>query len=287
MPDLRELEQKLDSSRALQEIVQAMRNLAAIYVRRAEATLDAIRPYSDTTATALGDVLERTGTVAGQHEGADRCMVVALTGDQGLCGTYNEKVARAVETYRNALADATSLDVVVLGQRGRDLLRLRGIEPALFIPSPSSLEGIRARMPQIAIDIFSFYLEQGAGQLVFIYNAYEGMGHFSEQIRPVLPPERELLEARLDPPFQVEPLLTAPAEELLGAMIDEYFFIELYRAVLESHASENGARLLSMTAASSNIDERLADLTQAYQTVRQGAITAELLDVVGGAEALR
>ncbi|MDP6107267.1 MAG: FoF1 ATP synthase subunit gamma, partial [Candidatus Brocadiia bacterium] len=80
---------------------------------------------------------------------------------------------------------------------------------------------------------------------------------------------------------------TASPDELLGNLAEEYFFIQLYRALLEDHASENGARLLAMTAASSNIDDSLAELTKDYQSARQDAITGELLDVVGGAEALR
>jgi len=105
-------------------------------------------------------------------------------------------------------------------------------------------------------------------------------------VRPVLPPRPEQLAEAQREQFRAAPILTAPAGELLGALIEEYFFIQLYRALLESHASENGARLVAMTSASSNIDDALASLTKQFQSLRQDAITAEMLDVVSGAEAL-
>ena len=86
--------------------------------------------------------------------------------------------------------------------------------------------------------------------------------------------------------FSYEPLLGSPARELVGYLAEEYFFIQLYRALLESHSSENGARLLAMTAASGNIDDRFDEVTREFRSVRQDAITSELLDVVAGAEAL-
>jgi len=111
------------------------------------------------------------------------------------------------------------------------------------------------------------------------------MGRFREETRTVLPPLREQLHEAADRELSYDPILTAPVGALLLRFVDEYFFIQLYRAMLESHASENGARLLAMTAAGTNIDRKLVDLTKAFQTARQENVTSELLDVVGGAEA--
>ncbi|MFC1453516.1 F0F1 ATP synthase subunit gamma, partial [Verrucomicrobiota bacterium] len=134
-------------------------------------------------------------------------------------------------------------------------------------------------------EVFDAYLSSGGTEMLFIFNVYGGMGRSNEQVRTVLPPSIEDMgEDR--PGFSYGPILTASPGELLGHLVEEYFFIELYRALLESHSSENGARLLAMTSAGSNIKERSADLTQEFQSARQDAITAELLDVVGGAEAL-
>ena len=284
MAELRELQHKVESIKALREIVGAMRNLAAIYVRRAEATLRAIRPYADVVETAMRVTLDRVPADR-LEPGADApTMAVVFASDQGLCGTYNDRVARSAVAFVHEAS--APVDVVAVGQRGAQLLRLRGVEPVLAMRAPTSLEGIRSQLPDLADHVFQAYATRDAERLVFIYNAYEGMGRFKPSSRRVLPPAREALEA-VDPDrFTYEPILTAPPMQLLGHFIEEYFYIELYRGLLEGHASENGARLLSMTAASTNIDKRLIELTQAFQSVRQDVITAELLDVVGGAEAL-
>lgn len=285
MPDLREIQRKLESIKALQEIVDAMRNLAATYVRRAEKTLDAIRPYADVAEAALQVTLDAAGVQ--EIDPAENAPVFALVfaSDQGLCGAYNDRVIRSAVKFRESTAG--EVHVAAVGHRGRGLLELRGVEPMLAAGAPTSLEGIRAQVPDLAAEVLDAYTQRGAGEMFFIYNRYAGMGRYEETVQRVLPPTREQLASGETPEFPAEPILTAPCRELLTRFIDEYFFIELYRALLESHASENGARLLAMTAASSNIDERLAELTQEFQSVRQDSITAELLDVVGGAEALR
>jgi F-type H+-transporting ATPase subunit gamma len=284
MAELRELQRKRESIDGLREVVNAMRNLAAVYVRRAEAALDAMRPYSDAVEAALHVVLRR-GTVSRAEEEGARCLAVVFGSDQGLCGTYNDRLVRAVVAFREQ-ADRP-VDFVAVGRRARDLLVLRGIEPISWSRSPTSLEGIKAQVPELAPEVFDTYLKTGATGMVFIYNAYEGMGRSTERVREVLPPVLESRDEPARPAFSYEPLLTTSTPVLLAALMEEYFFGELYRAMLESHSSENGARLLTMTAASSNVDERLSELTREYQAVRQDTITAELLDVVGGAEALR
>ena len=284
MAELREVQRKLESTKALREIVNAMRNLAAIYVRRAEATLEAIRPYSEAVETALGVVLDRAGVAGAEGPSDGRCVAVVFASDQGLCGTYNDRVVRAALAFREGTA--AHVDFIAIGRRACDLLRMNRAEPILSTPSPASLEGLKAHVTALAADAFEAYVEAGGEEMVFVYNTYAGMGRFEERVQPVLPPRRDALGSARRNDFRCDPILTAPPAELLGALIEEYFFIEFHRALLESHTSENGARLLSMTAASGNVEEHLLQLTQQYQSVRQDAITAELLDVVSGAEAL-
>jgi F-type H+-transporting ATPase subunit gamma len=285
MPELRELQRTLDSVKALGEIVNAMRNLAAIYVRRAESALEAIRPYSEVVETCLAVLLDRSAVRESGGSTAGRRMALVFASDQGLCGTYNERVVQAALSFKKETDD--DVDLLVIGRRGYEILTMRDIEPVLSAPSPTGLEGVKIQIPELAADILEKYIELGAVELYFVYNAYEGMGRFRENVRRVLPPTQDMLDQGRADAFRSEPLLTAAPAELLGSFIEEYFFIELYRALVESHCSENGARLLSMTSAGSNIDDRLIGLTRQYQSVRQDTITAELLDVVGGAEALR
>jgi len=284
MAELRELQRKLDSTESLREIVNAMRNLAAIYVRRAEGTVEAIRPYGETVQTALHVALDRLGA-GGLRAREGRTVALVFGSDQGLCGAYNERIVRAAVEFTETRGG--TVDVIAVGQRGSNILSLRGVEPILTAPAPTSLEGIESQVAELAADAFEAYSRVRGSEMFFIYSAYEGMGRFRENVRSVLPPRREQLERPPEGRFRYEPILTAPPADLVVRLSEEYFFIELYRALLESHASENGARLASMTAASSNIEENLTELRKDYQSARQDAITQELLDVVGGAEAQR
>ena len=284
MAGLRELERKLDSLDGLRDVVTAMRNLSAVFVRRAEDAVNGIRPYSGVVDQALRASLKLIDRPKLGAENSRSRLMVVFGSDQGLCGSFNEKV---VDFYAERAADG-AVSTVAIGRRTNQALILRGVDPALGVRAPTSLEGIKVQVPELAADVFQAYADHGSGTLDFVFNAYCGMGRYEPTLKTVLP------LATLSKPDEVEgdtsfeePILTAPPAELLSALIEEYFYVEFYRALLESHASENGARLLSMTAAAGNIDDRYEQLRREFQTVRQDTITAELLDVVGGAEALR
>lgn len=285
MAELRVLKRKLDSVDSLREVVNAMRNLAAVYVRRAEASLAAIRPYTEIVETALRVVLERPHRAQADPDGRQLCLAVVFAGEQGLCGAYNERVVQAALAHKEQAG--IPVEFAAIGRRARDLLLMRDVAPFLSVPSPTSLEGIRVQVPDLSADIFEAYAKLNATRMVFIYNDYEGLGRYREQVHPVLPPSLDQLgPGRMDR-LRYEPILTTAPQEILGTLVEEYLFIRLCRALFESHCSENGARLLAMTAASRNIEDRFVELTKEFQTVRQDSITAELLDVVAGAEALR
>lgn len=284
MPELRELQRKLDSVKALGDVVEAMRNLSAIYVRRSESALEAVRPYSEIVETCLGILLTKAEIPDAPPDPGAHALALVFSGDQGLCGSYNERAVASATSFKDSRSGRT--DFIAIGGRGAELLGMAGLEPLLTAPAPTSLEGIKAGIPQLAADVYRTYTESGASCMFFIYNGYAGMGKFEERLFQVIPPRHAQLSTEKRQ-FRCEPLLTATPDSLLAAFIEEYFFIQLYRALSESHSSENGARLMAMTAAASNIDEHSTELTQAFQSARQDFITAELLDVVGGAEALR
>jgi len=287
MPSLREVQQKLESARGLGDIVGSMRTLAAIYVRRAEAALEASRPYAEVVETALLEALERLAPSSTEgKEPGETGLLVVFASDQGLAGAYNDRVVEAAENFKRSRGDL-DLVFVAIGQRGTDLLTLRGTAPIATLGAPVSLEGVKAVVRDVAAQIYELYIERGIRSLFFAYNVYESVGRFSPIVRRILPPQTWTLRHRRHKAFRTEPILTAPAGTLLEHVAEQFFFIELYGALLESQASENGARLAAMSQASSNIDDQIADLTQLYRSARQEQITSELLDVVSGAEALR
>lgn len=285
MPELRQLERQLESARSLSEVVSAMRNMAAIYVRRAENTLDAMRPYAEVVERALRLAMRLSD--AGQAEIPEdaRSLVVVFAADQGLAGNYSDRVVTAALEFAGELGGP--VDLVCIGYRGLESMKMRGTNPIAVYRAPGSIEGIVSDIPDLAAQIFTAFRRRAAQRLYFVYSRYEGLGRYEEMHRRVLPPADDVTAGADQPVAGYPPLLTGPPRDILGNFIEEYFYVEFYRALLESHASENGARLASMTSASSNIDDRLGDLTQQYQSERQEVITSELLDVVSGAEAQR
>jgi len=284
MAELRELQRYIENTKALGEIVQAMRNLAGVYVRRAESTIQATRPYRDIVNSALAAALDAADWPVLETDDDAPSVLVVFASDQGLCGTYNERV---IDCAGDFIDSKPLTEVMVIGRRGEGLLQQRGIEPIVAADAPTSLEGIRSRVADLSERLFQAFSAAGAEHLFFAYNEYESMGRFQPTVRRVLPPARDDLTADPAVAFPSEPILTASPDRLLGRFMEEYFFINLYGTLLESHGSENGARLLAMTAAAANIDKRLVDLTKKYQNARQEMVTSELLDVVGGAEALQ
>lgn len=286
MPSLRDVQLKLENADALCEIVDGMRTLAAIYLRRAEATLRAIRPYAENVETALLEVLDRIVVAGETVEHGAGALVVVFSSDQGLCGPYNDRVVEAALEYERE-HPGLNITFAALGRRGHDLLELRGRTAALTLGAPVNIEGVAAAVSETTERIHDVYVQRDIARLLFAFNRYDSVGRFHPVVQQILPPDRGELRTHARLTFATEPLITADPHALLDPLAEEFLFIELYRAMLEGLASENGARLQAMTLASSNIDDTVRNLTQAYRIARQEQITSELLDVVGGAEALR
>lgn len=285
MSRLREVQQKLENADALGGIVDGMRTLAAIYLRRAEATLDAIRPYAQNVETALLEVLGRCAECSDPDEESS-ALVLIFASDQGLCGPYNERIAAAALEFETTHPDL-AVTYAAIGHRGHEALALAERTTLLAMESAVSIEGVKAAVDDIGERVYAAILERGIAQCYFAFNRYESVGHYHPVIQKILPPSRETLVTRTHPTLRTPPILTTAPERLLENLIEEFLFIELYRAMLESLASENGARLQAMTFASNNIEDTIEELAQAYRSARQDEITSELLDVVAGAEAVR
>jgi F-type H+-transporting ATPase subunit gamma len=283
MATRRELEAKLKSVRGLRDIVHSMRSLAAVNIRRAEEGLATIREYAELVADLfrLTAPLLPGGHRWREQEGA--AAIIVFASDQGLCGQFNERIIEFVLEEAGALGAEARL--VVIGERGAALLAERGIEPALRQSSPRSLAGVEEAMRRLAARLLEIYSAAGFGSLHLAYNRYESAGIYSPVREQILPPP---LHRLLGGPVPSQPpLLYSSPEEVAAQLIEEYLFIELYRALGESLASENGARLRAMDEAIHNIDKTIDVLTLQYRITRQEEITAEILDVVSGVEALR
>ena len=173
---------------------------------------------------------------------------------------------------------------MVNGVRGQDLLKESKIDTFLYTSAPTSLEGIKKAMRDLADTLYLYYSEGRFGSLTLFYNVYVSVGQFTPTAFSVLP--LDVTQLKRETSSSSQPHLYVTPEELLPLLIEEYLFIELYRAFVESLASENGSRLRSMDSAGKNIDKKIEELLQLYRISRQEEITSEMLEVISGAEAL-
>jgi len=282
----RRIESRMRSARGLRDIVHSMRSLAAVNIRRAEDSLATIRDYHALVVDLfrLSVPLLPRGWRWGALKGAP--VVFIFSSDLGLSGAFNERVVEFALAEAARLGEGTRL--AIIGARGEGLLRERGVQPLLFESAPRTLAGIEDTMRRLASRVLQLFAAAGSGSLHLAYNRYASVGSFTPVRDQVLPPPLARLlapkEGRALP--QTARLYSRP-ESVVEQLIEEYLFIEMYRALAESLASENGARLRAMDEAMHNIDQTIDRLTLELRVSRQEEITSEILDLVGGAEALR
>ncbi|MGB8273802.1 MAG: FoF1 ATP synthase subunit gamma [Alphaproteobacteria bacterium] len=279
MARLIEIQARIGSIEELLEIVGAMRSLAAVRVQQGQSALSGIREYTDVVGHAIARTVAEMGSVAGPARGEPRARsILVFCSEHGFVGGFNERLLdRAAELAKNRG------HLCVVGGRGALLAEEKGIKPLWTVPMATHAGGVLETARRTATELFRRIGRGESDSVAMIYARYESGGRSSVVVEPVLPLD---LSAFGDQRTGPAPLHNLPLEELLEKLAGEFVLAELARAAMESFASENGARLRAMESAHDNIEEKLGDLRQAERRLRQEESTAELLDVVTGAEAL-
>jgi len=282
MEQLRQLEQQIETINELRDIIHAMRSLAAIYLKQAEAQLRGVRAYREVVTGAIADAvccldelprIERTG----------RACIVLLGSEQGLCGRFNEVVAEAGVGHARELGDAA---FIVVGRRAVGNVERTGGEVVATVNSSSSPEAAPAVIRRVAAEAYRRYRRGQFAHLYLLHAVHLSPGRIKTQLVPILPLDYGQWAPEPGTPAKAPPAMPLPPRELLAALVEEFYFVALYQAFVESLAAENGMRLQSMEAAKQNIDDTKEQLRARARQLRQDEITAELLDVISGAEAV-
>jgi F-type H+-transporting ATPase subunit gamma len=288
MPSLRDIKRKITSVKKTQQITKAMKMVAAAKLRRSQDRVIAARPYSRKMLAVIANLAARVERA--QHpllakREPKKVKLLVLTSDRGLCGAYNTNIIRkAVEAVREFQAQGKEVRINVVGRKGRDFFRKRS-QYALG-QSWSDLGMIDYDK---AADIGKNVVERfGAGEtdeVYLLYNEFKSVIQQKvtlEKLLPVEPPaERDPFAAAVD--YLYEP----SAEAILSSILPKHIEVQVYRAMLESQASEMGARMTAMDSATRNAREMIDRLTLKFNKTRQAAITKEISEIVGGAEALK
>ena len=284
MPSVRDLRDRIRSLKNTQQITKAMKQVAAAKIRRAELAQKQARPYAQTIGEMLRDLMASVGSVdhpfmkpgrAGAPSG-----VILMTADKGLAGAFNSNVIRAAELYHRDHADAQFYTV---GVKARNAVRRWGMtdRPAWVLNAPSKLQTAREVAQRVTDDFVSGKI----GDITIISSKLISMMSQKPETRHLVPVERAAhAENAAGPKGAVE---FAPSPEaVLSRLLPKYLEFTIFSAMLETDAAFFAAQLLAMNNATDNAGKLIDELTIQMNNARQAAITKELLEIVGGAEAL-
>lgn len=285
MATLRNIRRRIASVRSTQQITRAMKMVAAAKLRKAQLRLQSARPYAKDLQEVLAQVAGRSKTksypLLEQRSGNKICFVL-VTADRGLCGSFNANlIRRALLEYNQA--EASKKYFMVIGRKGYDSLRRRNL-PIVSHYTDIFHDLNFTSAQQIAGELMNLYLEKKCDRILIIYNEFKSAIQQKiviEQflpIQPILPPK-----GRFAVGFIYEP----SPERILDALCPLNLNIQIWRILLESYASELGARMIAMETATENAEDMIKELVLFYNKSRQAAITKELNEIVSGAEALK
>jgi F-type H+-transporting ATPase subunit gamma len=304
MATRKEVKNRISSVKNINKITRAMEMVAAARLRRAEQRIGHLRPY----AQAIRKMTQRAAAEAGdvprvpvlqEREETREVGILLVTGDRGLAGAFNTNIIReGLRLKREFERDGASVAFSVVGRRGVSAMTFRGEELLASYTGFTDRPGF-ANAREVGGALTSAYVDEELDRVELVYNRY--VSPLTQYVRrqtllPVqqaevfgegVPQEEDHEETELEKAHARALWIYEPEpEELLATLIPEYVNISLYRALLESAASEHGARMTAMRTAAENAESMIDDLTLEMNRVRQAEITQEILEVVSGAEAL-
>jgi F-type H+-transporting ATPase subunit gamma len=292
MPTLEGVKRQISSAEDLQAIVKTMKSLAAVSIRHYERAATALAAYHRTIALGLQAVLRDAppGRIPLPPTTDSRLGMIVFGSDQGLCGRFNDQSAQAALDGLNTLAPALSQRLVLaVGERAAARLQEMAQAIETTHTMPASLAGVTPMVYDLLLHIEAWRAQGGVQRIVLVHNRLLSGSAYQSQVVPLVPIDLSQFRPPTTPPWPSPaiPLYGMARQQLQASLLRQHLFVTLYRAVVESLASEYASRLASMQGAENNIAERLEDLQALFRYQRQNAITAELLDIVAGFEAVR
>jgi len=294
MAAVRDIKRRIRSIRNTRKITRALELVAAAKLVRAQSRIEDMRPYADRMLELMAGTARASSSVRGlpllqTHDEERTVAIVPLTGDRGLAGAFNSQILRRALTLERRLRrEGKQVQWVGVGRRGVGSLRFRRIELAgEFIgftdqPRYADAQAIAHRVAEL-------FTEGDVDRVVLVYNHFESALVQKVTEQQILPLSEGLLESdeeeRRDDAMRGDFIFEPEPEQILERLLPVYVETELYRALLESAASEHGARMTAMRNASKNAGELIDTLTLAMNRARQAEITQEILEVVAGADA--
>ena len=304
MASLRDIKRRIKSVKNTRQITKAMKMVSAAKLKKAQDDITAARPYAEKMLDFVNSLASKTTgaphPLMSSREEVKNAGVLLLTSDRGLCGGFNTAMLRAAESFLRG-HKGPNVSLSLIGKRGIEYFKRREISVINSRPAGSGRPNYAAAAAS-AQEMIRLFISGELDEVYVIYSEFKSVINQKPVVRKLLPitsaaPEktgegvtpREGEEAFKGPSAESEiPVIYEPSvDAVLSELLPKYIEIQLFRAMLESSASEHGARMTSMDSASKNASEMIGALTLKYNRVRQAAITKELMEIIGGAEALK
>jgi F-type H+-transporting ATPase subunit gamma len=298
MANLKELKNRISSVKSTQKITSAMKMVAASRLKRAQEAAQAARPYAERMGRMMASVLGNPGALVGGSKllsgtGSDAVhLIVVVTSDRGLCGGFNSSISRESRRHLRSLkAENKAVKIICVGRKGRDQLKTEFNEAIVVSYEAIGKDGVKyTEAREISGKIIEMFDAGEFDICTVIYNKFVSV--ISQEVTPlqIIPVQLpktvdidDIMEtADIAASYEFEP----SEEEILTDLLPSNLNVQIFRALLESSASEHGARMSAMDNATRNAGDMIDDLSMIYNRSRQAKITSELIEIISGAEAL-
>jgi len=293
MANLKEVRTRINSVKSTQQITKAMKMVSVAKLRKAQDAITRMRPYAESLQAIIANISANMdsdiSSVYTQERTPNKVLIIPITSDRGLCGTFNVNIVKAsialVQEHYARQLEAGNVQFLTIGNKGADLLARKGYKV---------LGDFTATMQNLSFDkvkvvgeyILNKFTEGEFDRVEVVYNEFKNVLTQIVRVQQFLPvlPTKQINNVKLN---KVEFIFEPSKEEVIQDLIPKSLKVQLYKSVLDSNASEQGARMTSMDNATNNADALVKELQLVYNKTRQAAITKEILEIVGGAEALK
>lgn len=284
MANLKEIRNRINSVSSTMQITSAMKMVSAAKLKKAQDAITAMRPYAEKLTELIQNISstlegDAAGVYAEQRE-VNKVLLVVVTSNRGLCGAFNANVIKATRTLIDKTYAGKQVDVLTIGKKGFDLV---GKTETVFANRSDLFDALTfVNVEAVAQQIMDAFIEGSYDKVEVIYNQFKNAATQIVQTEQFLPLKPIETESNVTVDYIYEP----SKEEIILNLIPASLKTQLYKAVLDSNAAEHGARMTAMHKATDNAKDLRDQLKLTYNKARQAAITNEILEIVGGAEAL-
>ena len=288
MASLKDIKRRIKSVKNPRQITKAMKMVSAAKLKRAQDEITAARPYAEKMLELIGSLASKAAEDSHpllENRGSARIGLVLFTSDRGLCGSFNSQLLRTAERFIRENS-SSEISLYLVGKRGAEYFKRRSFKILNARVIGGGRPGYGAAV-EIANDVVGSYMNGELDEVHIIFSAFKSAMTQTPVTQKLLPVAAPNNAEKKEEGGQGEYLYEPSEGAVLASLLPKYVEVQAFRALLETSASEHGARMTSMDSASKNAGQMIGGLTLVYNRLRQAAITRELMEIIGGAEALK